>query len=454
LAAAEKNGEACRGYLGHRLKTRGRAGDFCSGRLGAEGVKRPEQPKQSVFPEDRTMSKDTAFFKIRSTKRSNPEARTTLDSLHKVQLQKLMEKESDLNILLSDIKNINGEIKDTTDDIEHEKLVQRKRELEKDLESVTNKNEIYSYFLETGDILYNYYDIQDKIQRGAEGPTTRPTARAKPGSVLAALEEAAGAPAAVAGGSAVPPQGEMLRRDKLLEKYLLKVAPEHARASNELLSDPYGECPECEKEMIFSMNEALFTCTHCGHQEFVLIDSDKPSYKDPPREVSYYAYKRINHFNEWLAQFQAKESTQIPQEVYDALMVELKKERISDFRTLKPMKVREILRKLKYNKYYEHVPHIINRLNGQNAPVMTRETEEKLRFMFKEIQPSFQEHCPKGRSNFLSYSYVLYKFCELLELDEYLSCFPLLKNRDKLYVQDKIWEKICEDLRWQFIRSI
>jgi len=206
--------------------------------------------------------------------------------------------------------------------------------------------------------------------------------------------------------------------------------------------------------MIFSANEAVFTCTQCGYQEFVLVDSDKPSYKDPPREVSYYAYKRINHFNEWLAQFQAKESTEIPQEVYESICAELKKERILDYRTLSRQKVREILKKLKYNKYYEHVPHIINRLNGQNAPVMSREIEEKLRYMFKEIQPAFQKHCPKDRSNFLSYSYVLYKFCELLELDEYLSSFPLLKNRDKLYVQDKIWEKICEDLAWQFIRSV
>jgi hypothetical protein len=170
--------------------------------------------------------------------------------------------------------------------------------------------------------------------------------------------------------------------------------------------------------------------------------------------VSYYAYKRINHFNEWLAQFQAKESTEIPTEVYDAILLELKKERIMDFRTLKGSKVKEILKKLKFNKYYEHIPHIINRLNGQTAPVMSREVEEKLRYMFKEIQPSFQAHCPKGRSNFLSYSYVLYKFCELLELDEYLPCFPLLKNRDKLYVQDKIWQKICQDLSWEFIRSI
>ncbi len=85
---------------------------------------------------------------------------------------------------------------------------------------------------------------------------------------------------------------------------------------------------------------------------------------------------------------------------------------------------------------------------------MSREIEEKLRFMFKEIQPSFQRHCPVGRSNFLSYAYVLYKFCELLELDEYLACFPLLKNRDKLYNQDRIWKLICQDMQWEFIRSV
>ena len=85
----------------------------------------------------------------------------------------------------------------------------------------------------------------------------------------------------------------------------------------------------------------------CGEQNFILIDSDKPSYKDPPREVSYFAYKRINHFNEWLAQFQAKESTDIPQDVYDQIIMELKKERLENMADLTPQKLREILKKLK-----------------------------------------------------------------------------------------------------------
>ena len=411
-------------------------------------------PKRSSSTKGSKMASQDAFFNIRPTKRSNPEARTTLDRLHQVRVQTIIEKEKDSSNIQSEIAAIHAKCRDVVNEIEYEQLQKRIRLLEKEKESCDNSNEFMNYFLDTGEILYNYYEIQDKIQKGVEPSMKRAGVKAKPGSVLAALESAAVTEGQEAQVIHSAPQGELLRRDKLLEQYLLKVHPEHARGTNDIQNDPYGECEECRTEMIFSANEAVFTCTQCGFQEFVLVDSDKPSYKDPPREVSYYAYKRINHFNEWLAQFQAKESTEIPQEVYEAICAELKKERILDYRTLSRQKVREILKKLKFNKYYEHVPHIINRLNGQNAPVMSREVEEKLRYMFKEIQPSFQKNCPKDRSNFLSYSYVLYKFCELLELDEYLSSFPLLKNRDKLYVQDKIWEKICADLAWQFIRSV
>ncbi len=117
-------------------------------------------------------------------------------------------------------------------------------------------------------------------------------------------------------------------------------------------------------------------------------------------------------------------------------------------------KIREYLKKLKLNKYYEHVPHIINRLNGLPPPIMKREIEERLRIMFKEIQGPFMEVCPKSRKNFLSYSYVLHKFVELLELDEYKSCFPLLKSREKLHQQDLIWKNICAKLKWHYIKSI
>jgi hypothetical protein len=85
---------------------------------------------------------------------------------------------------------------------------------------------------------------------------------------------------------------------------------------------------------------------------------------------------------------------------------------------------------------------------------MPQELEERLRIMFKDIQAPFEKHCPPERKNFLSYSYVLYKFCELLGEDEYLEYFPLLKSKEKLYNQDVLFRKICEELRWEFIPTI
>ena len=406
------------------------------------------------------------FFKIKPTKRSNPEERTTLDVVHQFQLKKIQEDKEESLILKQELDELKHQMDTTTDDLVRGQLENQYVKLEKEYELKQKEDRVYDYLLDTGDLLFNYYEIQDKIMSGVTSVSTQ-TAKRKPGDVLSALETAA--ETETVGPSdhtlelySVEPtkkkkeskkSGVGLNRDMLLEQYLLKTNPDYIKKINEF-DDMSGECTECGSDMMFSQNEAMLYCPDCGMTEFMLIDSDRPSYKDPPRESSYYAYKRINHFNELLAQFQAKGSTEIPQDVFDQIITELKKQRITDFKNLKYRQMREVLRKLKLNRQYDHIPYIISRLNGSIAPVMDRETEEKLRHMFKEIQPSFQKHCPKNRRNFLSYSYVLYKFCELLELDEFLGSFPLLKNRDKLYQQSKVWELICQDMSWEFIRSI
>jgi hypothetical protein len=155
-----------------------------------------------------------------------------------------------------------------------------------------------------------------------------------------------------------------------------------------------------------------------------------------------------------LAQIQGKESTEISKEIYDQILVELQKRKFKDYKRLTIPYVKEILKKLGLTQYYEHSTHIISTLSGISPPTFSRDVEEKLRLMFRQIQEPFNKHKPKKRVNFLSYSYILHKFCELLELDEFIECFPLLKSRDKLKQQDIIWEKICRELRWQFIPSI
>ena len=213
------------------------------------------------------------------------------------------------------------------------------------------------------------------------------------------------------------------------------------------------KCKKCSENMMYKSIEGEIICSKCGYTENILVVTDKSSYNDPPREVSYFAYKRINHFNEWLAQFQAKETTEIPDTIYKDIHNELKKNIELNIKDINYKQIREILKKLKYNKYYEHIPHLINILSGKKAPSLSRKSEETLRSLFKDIQIPFMNNCPPTRKNFLSYSYVLHKFCELLEYDHLLPFFPLLKSREKLQQQDIIWEKICKDLKWQYIPS-
>ena len=242
------------------------------------------------------------------------------------------------------------------------------------------------------------------------------------------------------------------KKKNFLDDYLKKIDPNYI--SNLMVDSNIFKCKYCTNEMTLYPSDGIQICSNCGNQENVLIESDKPSFKDPPLEVCYFSYKRINHFNEWLAQFQAKESTEIPQEVYDKIIAEIKKERIKDLGKLDTKKIRHYLKKNKLNKFYDHAAHILYQINGISPPSMSKELEEKLRLMFKEIQGPFMEVCPKWRKNFLNYSYVLHKFVELLSLDEYKVYFPLLKDREKLHQTDMIWKNICDKLGWHFIKSI
>jgi hypothetical protein len=212
-------------------------------------------------------------------------------------------------------------------------------------------------------------------------------------------------------------------------------------------------CQFCHKgELIPLEDEGLLICNNCSRNIPYLIENEKPSYKEPPKEVCFYAYKRINHFKEILSQFQGKETTQIPLDIIENIKLQIKKERI-DLLQITNSKTKEILKKLGYNKYYEHIPFIKDKL-GIKPPIMSPELEETLCNLFVELQAPYSKFCPDDRVNFLNYYYTAYKLCELLGEDKYLPLFPMLKDREKRIEQDIIWKKICEELDWEFIPTI
>ena len=212
-------------------------------------------------------------------------------------------------------------------------------------------------------------------------------------------------------------------------------------------------CSECNKGELIQVNQdGIMICNNCYKNFKYLVDNEKPSYKEPPKEICFYAYKRINHFREILAQFQAKESTDIPDEIILRIKNQIKKERL-DLSELTNKKTKEILKKLGYNKYYEHIPFIKDKL-GIKPPIMSSQLEETLCNLFMNIQEPYSKYCPNNRVNFLNYYYTIYKLCELLGQTQFLPYFPMLIDREKKIEQDMIWRKICKELGWEFIPTV
>jgi len=357
-------------------------------------------------------------FKDKPLKKIIADKRVTIDAIHQEMSNEFLSKQQQYEEAIQEKEMI---MKQSNRDFDEG----IKEKLSKLDECISNYNpqESIDYYLDTGNLLNEYYSKKEETPENKEITVVDFMNKNK----------------------------HAKKEENIVNNYMRII-------DDTVIKDHYIQdihnCPLCLGKLVLKNVDSLLICEQCGYTDSIIINSEKVSYKDPPRESSYFAYKRINHFNEWLAQFQAKETTDIPEDVYKGILKELKKNKFLNIEEISYKNMREILKKLKYNKYYEHIPHIINILNGKKAPILTRQYEDQLRIMFKEIQTPFMKHCPENRKNFLSYSYVLHKFCELLELDHLLIYFPLLKSREKLQQQDIIWQKICHTLMWEYIPSI
>lgn len=126
--------------------------------------------------------------------------------------------------------------------------------------------------------------------------------------------------------------------------------PSHCMRANE----DAMTCAACDVPYVFNQRESELLCLKCGitktHTEMSEHNITYDQESQQNSIVSYFAYKRLNHFTEWLNSLQAKENTEIPDEVLEAVRAEFKKERACKRGDIKPSKVRAFLKKLKLNK--------------------------------------------------------------------------------------------------------
>ena len=380
-------------------------------------------------------------FKPKSTKKFkfNKKTSITLDTKHKEFLNEFTKDENDkIPEFKLEIQELKNKLDTENYKLNIEQILDYKDKIN-DLTSKINKTKLKKkeYFLDNSKFIFEYFENKKNISDGTIIQTN--TNKSKLVNSFFKIKEPNDVNTCL--------QSE----NNIVQKYLSNIDDIFLDVNSFICQTDI--CQICYKgELIPLEDEGIMVCNNCSKTIQYLIENEKPSYKEPPKEVCFYAYKRINHFKEILAQFQGKETTQIPPDVIENIKLQIKKERI-EIATISNIKTKEVLKKLGYNKYYEHIPFIKDKL-GIKPPIMSQELEETLCNLFIELQSPYSKNCPDDRVNFLNYYYTAYKLCELLGEEQYLEHFPMLKDKEKRIEQDVIWKKICEELDWEFIPTI
>jgi len=365
-----------------------------------------------------------------------------LERFNKIDVEIIPELRKEIVEIKKQLSDIETQIHD---DIESSStLVDKKIELHDNMMNIKNKinslkREKNNYFLENSTYIFNYFEEKKQISSGEKQTV----------NVLNSFFK-------IKPKDTDQPVNDKHNKIKQnINQYWKNVDNEITNIQDFVVSTDI--CNFCNRgEFIPQDEEGILICNNPECSKFItyIVDSNKPSNKEPPNEVSYTAYIRLNHFKEILSQFQAKETTQIPESVIEDIKRRIKKERIKDYaKELNYDKMREILRKLGYNKYFEHIQYI-NSIFGIRPPIMSDELHETLCVLFIEIQKPWALHCPPDRTNFFNYTYTLYQLCVLLDQTQYLPYIPLLRDLIKQRQMDLIWKEVCAELGWQYFPTV
>ena len=109
------------------------------------------------------------------------------------------------------------------------------------------------------------------------------------------------------------------------------VASKESKVLDDFLTNMEGQVPKfqiqnsdlchaCSEQMQLQQTLSMLICPKCGAAKpFLDATASLLAYSDD-FDFSSFSYKRINHFGEWLASLQAKESIVIDDTVYNCLL--------------------------------------------------------------------------------------------------------------------------------------
>ena len=199
-------------------------------------------------------------------------------------------------------------------------------------------------------------------------------------------------------------------------------------------------CQSCDMEMK-ETEDGFYICDNCFFINKNVINENKNE-NTIDRIVNNTSYMRMAYFKKVINQLNGRPTMKIKPEIIVLIKsrIEIEKIQIINFYVIK-----NLLKKLKLKKYIDQIVHIISLL-GITVPQMSDHLVDKMCFLFQAIQEPFQKYCPKIRSNFFPYHFIVYKFLLYLGETQYIQNIPILKNIEKYQNQNELFEKCIGEI--------
>jgi hypothetical protein len=187
-----------------------------------------------------------------------------------------------INSRLDNLTQLKKTIGLTNDEFnEYIRLVDEQDEIQRDIDKLSEQLDEVDYYVNTGSILFQYYDILEKGNQDEEQINKLDVGEKSILNFFIKKDE-----------NQEEEEKREVKDDRasLLDKYLAATDETYIRSLETEIKDFCGFCGSSNVSLL--LNDGQVCCNECHSLENITIDHDRPSYRDPPREITYFAYKR------------------------------------------------------------------------------------------------------------------------------------------------------------------
>ena len=221
-------------------------------------------------------------------------------------------------------------------------------------------------------------------------------------------------------------------------------------------------CNYCSNKILDIVDTDTYVCIECANQQMGFHCS--LSYRDIDRVnmTNKYQYDRKIHFKDCINQYQGKQNSNIPAEVYTNLEKQFKLHHllVGDENTPKRERFKNItkehisifLKELSYTKQYENINLIHYNITGKK-PDDIGYLENQLMEDFDALAALYDKRFKNSidRKSFINTQYVLFQLLTRHKHTCKREDFSMLKTLDRQSFHDDICRVLFEELGWNHI---